>query len=304
MALYSGPIIDAHHHIWEVKNYPWLMAEPTPKMFGDYEPLRHDYSVDDLKDDFKNQNVVKSVHVQANWDPSNPVGETQWLQSVADSDPDGFPHGIVAFADMTKPAEAEKLMQAHKQYANTRGIRHQIFWHEEPLWRYCPRPDMAADADFRRSFGLLKKLDLSFDLQMFPFHPVQLESCCALLANNPDTRIILVHSGMLPLRRPEFLEPWRAGMRKLAEFDNLWCKISGLALLTADWTVEELRPVIEDSVEFFGIERCLFGSNFPLERMWASYDTLLDGTKEAASSLSDRELKLLFHDNAAKFYRV
>ena len=82
--IYTGPVIDSHHHLWEWQKYPWLAAPMTPKMYGnDYSGLRQDYLVGDLVDDFGDNNVVKSVHVQANHDPSNPVGETEWLQAVA-----------------------------------------------------------------------------------------------------------------------------------------------------------------------------------------------------------------------------
>lgn len=301
--MYDGPIIDAHHHIWEVKNYPWLVGPMVPKLFGAYEPLRHDYTVDDLRDDFKNHNVVKSVHVQANWGPGSPAGETQWLQEVADKA--GFPHGIVAYVDMTKPKEAEALIEEHKKYANMRGVRYQTFWHDsETKWRMCSGPEIASSADFKESFKLIKKHDLSFDLQMLPYQAEQLSSTCELLSENPDTPVIICHAGMLPLNRPEMRDAWKAGIEKLSEFDNLWCKVSGLALLSQNWTVEQLRDTILTAIDVFGIERCVFGSNFPLERMWASYDDLLDGTKEAVSSLSADEQKALFHDNAVKFYRV
>lgn len=300
--MYQGPIIDGHHHIWEIKNYPWLVAPMEPKIFGDYEPLRQDYLVEDLIDDFKNQNVVKSVHVQANWGPSSPVEETKWLQEVADRA--GFPHGIIAFGDMTKADETERQIEEHKAYANMRGLRHQIFWNEEPKWQAAPSADLAASSAFKEGFKLLKKHDLSFELQMFPFQPVQMDAVCELLDENPDTRVILVHSGMLPLNRPEFHDAWMRGIKRLAQYPNLWCKVSGLALLSQTYTLEQLRFVIEHSIEAFGIERCLFGSNFPLERMWSTYDELLNCTKVAASWLNEGEQKAFFHDNAAQYYRI
>lgn len=299
---YSGPLVDAHHHIWEVKNYPWLTAPMTPKLFGEYAALRHDYSVEDLVDDFKNQNVVKSVHVQANWGVSGPVDETAWLQQVADKS--GFPHGIIAFADLTKADEAQNVIEGHLEHANMRGIRQQLFWHEEPLWRYCDRPDIASSDEFKSGFKLLEKNDLIFELQIFPFQPEQLRSTCELLRDNPTTRVILCHAGMKPLNRPEVAESWRAGMAQLAQFPNLHCKISGLALLSQTWTVEQLREVILTCIDLFGIERCIFGSNFPLERMWASYDELLNGTKQAVQDLSEDEQRALFHDNAISYYRI
>jgi predicted TIM-barrel fold metal-dependent hydrolase len=301
--MYDGPIIDAHHHIWEVKNYPWLLAPMEPKLFGDYEPLRHDYLVEDLLDDIKNQNVEKSVHIQANWGNGSPVEETRWLQAVADQA--DFPHGIVAFVDLTKPEEAESLIEAHKQSANMRGIRHQTFWHDsETQWRSCEGPEVISSDAFRESFKLLKKHGLSFDLQMFPFQAEQLASTCDMLKHNPDVPVILCHAGMLPLNRPEMRDAWQHGLAELAGFPNLFCKISGLALLSQSWGVAQLRDVILTAIELFGIERCIFGSNFPLERMWASYDELLEGTKQAVSGLSPDEQRQLFHDNAEKFYRI
>jgi predicted TIM-barrel fold metal-dependent hydrolase len=300
--MYDGPVIDAHHHIWQVKNYPWLVAEPTPKMFGDYEPLRQDYSVDDLRADFDGNNVVKSVHIQANWGVSSPVDETAWLQSVADEA--GFPHGIVGFADLTRPGEAKDLIEGHMAHANMRGLRHQVFWHETELWRAAPRPDLVASDAFLDGFSLLGAHDLCFELQMFPFQPEQLGSAKSLLETYPDTRVILVHAGMLPLGREEFIEPWRAGLKALAAHDNLWVKISGLALLSQSWTVEQLTFVTDTCVDLFGIDRCLYGSNFPLERMWASYDDLCTGMKQAAGGFSETDQKKLFHDNAVAFYRI
>ena len=100
--MYNGPIIDTHHHLWEVRNYPWLLAPMSPKIFGDsYELLRQDYLIDDLLSDFGGHNIVKSIHVQAHYDPSNPVGETQWLQAVADRA--GFPQGIAGYANLSDP---------------------------------------------------------------------------------------------------------------------------------------------------------------------------------------------------------
>ncbi len=303
MALYTGPVIDTHHHIWEIENYPWLLAPPSPKLFGDYEKLRHDYPVETFIDDVKNQNVAKSVHIQANWDFADPAGETRWLQSVAERA--GFPHGIIAYADLTKPDEAEALIAEHLKTPNMRGIRQQLFWHEEPLWRACDRPDLASSAEFKAGFKLLGKYGLSFELQMFPFHAPQLESVAELLAENPEVPVVLVHAGMLPLDRPEFRAPWRAGLERLAGFANLWVKLSGLAILSQRWTKAELRGVIAEALEVFGAGRTFYGSNFPLERMWASYDEVCGATREIlAELLSEADQRKVLHDNAVEYDRL
>lgn len=302
MAKYDGPIIDAHHHIWEIKNYPWLMAEPTPKMFGPYEPLRKDYLVDDLLDDFKNQNVEKSVHIQANWDPSDPVAETKWLQEQADKT--GFPHAIIAFANLAEDGVGE-VIKGHLAYANTRGIRQQLMWHENELWRGAPRPDLAATDEFQRGFAHLGEHDLSFEMQIFPYHDQQLASALDLLGNFPKTPVVLSHGGMLPLKeKDKFHKSWKAGMEKLAKNDNLHCKISGLALLSWEWTEDQLNGVISDVVDIFGADRVIYGSNFPLEKMWASYDELCGAVRNVLAQYSEEDQKKILHDNAAAFYRI
>ena len=94
------PIIDPHHHLYDLKSgrYPWLQDEMLDRVFGDYSAIRKDYLIDDFRADIKNQNVVKSVHLQVEYDHNDPVAETRWLQSVADEH--GYPNGIVAFADL------------------------------------------------------------------------------------------------------------------------------------------------------------------------------------------------------------
>jgi len=123
--MYQGPIIDTHHHLWEVRNYPWLVAPPSPKIFGEsYEPLRFDYLIDDLRVDFNGHDVVKSVHVQAHYDARDPVGETRWLQGVADRH--GFPHRQSPGTPIVADDRVEEMLDAHAQYENFRGIRDHV----------------------------------------------------------------------------------------------------------------------------------------------------------------------------------
>src|SRR5260370_41682788 len=117
------PVADAHHHLWDLKalRYPWLQGPPGAEGFsGDTSPIRRDYSIDDFLADSRGSGVVRSVHVQAEADPSDPVAETRWLQRIADAH--GFPHDLVAFVALDKK-DAETILEGHCQYANMGGIR-------------------------------------------------------------------------------------------------------------------------------------------------------------------------------------
>ena len=119
-------IVDAHHHLWDLNNkntsYSWLMVSEGEAFFGDYGPIRRSYLLEDYLEDAKNQNIIKSVHVQAEHDDDKPINETSWLQGIADNHPSGFPNAIVSFADFSKENISDILDQ-HQDYKNVRGIR-------------------------------------------------------------------------------------------------------------------------------------------------------------------------------------
>ena len=218
--MYDGPIVDSHHHLWHWQKYPWLAAPMTPKMYGDdYSGLRQDYLVEDLRGDFGDNNVVKSVHVQANYDPSKPVEETAWLQEVADNS--GYPHGIVGHALMTDP-NVEQILQGHLAHANTRGVRHQLhFWEGEPLRCRTDRTDLCLTDEFQRGIALLKKYDLSFEVQGFSH---QFGHFAELARNHPETDFCLVHGGMLTSDDAATVDAWKEGLEHLVPLPNMWIK--------------------------------------------------------------------------------
>jgi predicted TIM-barrel fold metal-dependent hydrolase len=118
--LEAQPIIDPHHHLWDLgrNTYPWLQDRSlAPRLEGDIRPIAKDYLLEDYASDTRNQSVVKSVHVECGWDPSNPVGETEWLQRLADKH--GYPHGIVGRATLDAP-NVEQVLEGHARHKNTR----------------------------------------------------------------------------------------------------------------------------------------------------------------------------------------
>jgi predicted TIM-barrel fold metal-dependent hydrolase len=298
MPAYTGPVIDTHHHIWLRKDIPWLADPPIPRMYGEYFGLRRDYPIEEFLNDVTPQNVVKSVHVTANWGVARTLDETRWLQSVADKH--GFPHGIVCEAVMTDP-DLDAKLTAQKQFPNLRGVREQIFWDSHPLRQRVSRPDYCNLPEFRRGFALLEKYDLSFELQVFA---PQAQYAVDLIRAFPNVRMILLHAGMLTDRTPVAIEQWRAALTAMAAFPNVHVKLSGLGMFSLGLTYPQARQVIRDAIQIFGIERTIYGSNFPLEKLHASYEDFFAIYRKAMSEYSEADQRKVFHDNAVSFYRL
>ena len=295
-------IVDPHHHIWNMTglNYPWLNTGGGEVSFGNYAPLCRDYYIDDYKNDCRNQNVVKSVHIQAEHDHSDPVAEVRWVQGVAD-DPasGGYPHGIVGYADFSSD-EVSKTLDAYREFPNMRGIRQVLSYYKTPTEWDAPK-DYMKDPLWRQNLSRLEKHGLHFELQIYPN---QMEEGAAFLNSTPNVQFILTHAGHPVDLDEEGVRAWRAGMTRLAACENLAAKISGLGMYIPGWTEEKIRPFVLDTIEIFGIERCMFGSNFPVDSLFGTYDALYDAFKSIASAFSDNERRKLFHDNAVKYYRL
>jgi predicted TIM-barrel fold metal-dependent hydrolase len=300
--VYDGPIIDTHHHLWEVRNYPWLLAPPSPKIFGEsYELLRRDYLIDDLLADFGANRVVKSVHVQAHYLPDDPVGETRWLQSVADVY--GFPQAITGHVKLSDD-RAEELLAGHLANANFRGIRDQVHWEPSKLaWQPVDRPDFCLTPAFRRGLALLAGHDVHYELQGFPN---QFGYFAELVGGMPELRFCLVHAGLLTGDDDAAFTRWETGLHHLVGLENLFVKCSGVN--NVNWgpprRAEFVARQYNTLLDMFGAERCFFGSNFPVEKLKSSYDGLVAMLKTALAHRPTSDQRRFFHDTAAQFYRI
>lgn len=300
--MYQGPIIDTHHHLWEVRNYPWLLASPSPKIFGEsYELLRQDYLIGDLLADFGANSVVKSVHMQAHYLPEDPVGETRWLQSIADVH--GYPHAISGAIDLSDD-QAETVLAGHCAYANFRAVRDQIYWEPtKPAWQAVDRPDYCLTPDFRRGIALLAAHGIRYELQGFPN---QFGYFAELVGSQPQMQFCLVHSGLLAGDDDATFASWEAGLHHLVGLQNLYVKCSGVN--NVNWGAPRRSEYVSRQyntlLDMFGAERCFFGSNFPVEKLKSSYDDLINTLKAALAHRSTSDQRQLFHDTAARFYGI
>ena len=301
MALYRGPIIDAHHHLWDLSGgaYPWLGAERRAEMvFGATAPLVRDYLIDDYLADIASQNVVKSVHVEAGFDPARPWEETRWLQDIADRR--GFPHGIVAGAPLRDP-DLPTILARHRAYPNLRGIRGVASWHQDPKLRFVDRADLMSDPAWRRGIATVRDHGLSLDLLV---NGGQLGEVARLATAFPDLTIIVNHAGSPVDRDTEGLAKWREGLDRIAAAPNVAIKISDLAAYDHAWTIESYRPIVRAILGIFGTERCLFGSDFPVAGLHGSFARHFDAFRDIVADLPPVAQRNLFHDNAARLYRV
>ena len=130
----SVPTIDAHHHIWRLNDLPWLSGPQVPRIFGPYQPICRDYTIDEYRGDIAGCDIVKSIYIQTNWPAGQSYDEARWVQSVSDAT--GWPHANVAHADLADPDVGALIARLAKLPA-TRGIRQQLHWHENPQYPLC-----------------------------------------------------------------------------------------------------------------------------------------------------------------------
>ncbi len=297
------PFIDAHHHLWDLENnpYPWL-TEGIDHFVGDYSIFRRTYLISHLHEDASGLPLVKSVHVQAEWDhDSDPVGETAWLQSVADSPASrGMPHAIVGYADLSR-ADARDVIARHAEYSNWRGIRHMLNWSEDPKWRFVDRGDLMRDPQWLRGYRALADHAGSFDLQVWPW---QLKEAAELAKREPEVPIVLDHTGMPRDWDDDGVGVWRDGMRSFANADNVSVKISALGMFTPEFNAESIRPFVLETIEIMGVDRCMFASNYPVDMLFSSYREIWKAYDAIIADFSEADRDALFRLNAERYYRI
>ncbi len=298
------PIVDAHHHLWDLNNehtkYSWLMVTEGEAFFGDYAAIRKSYLLEDYIKDAQNQNLIKSVHVQAEHDDDKPVNETAWLQSLADNHSSKLPNAIVAFADFSKNNIVE-ILDGHQEYKNTRGIRQILsFNKEEPKYSHASE-DFMKNTTWVENFKNIRNRNLSFDIQIYKH---QMKDAADLANKYDDVLFILNHTGEPCYQTEEYIQSWEENMKKLAKCENVAAKISGLGMFDPQWTIDSTRIFVEKTIQIFGIDRCMFASNFPVDKIFNTFDNYWESFKEITNNYSENDKKLLFSSNAEKFYRI
>jgi predicted TIM-barrel fold metal-dependent hydrolase len=301
--LYSGPIIDAHFHLWDLgmDRHPWL--RPTGgaiQALGDLSAIRRNYLVNDYRRDATNQNVVASVHVEAGWDRADgPLAEIQWLETLDKSS--GVAARYVGFADLVASGSGAVLDRL-SEVRRCVGVRQILSWHPtEPAKCFAPRPGIAEETDFRRGVAFLARQNQLLELMLYPY---QAEEVARLAHDFPDQTFIVNHCGSpIDWDRDGMLR-WREGLKLLGSAPNVNIKISALTAYDPRPTPESLREVVLHCIECFSVDRSMFGSDFPVGRLWTSFDAIFDGFKASVRDFSEVEQSALFHANARRVYRI
>ena len=258
----SRPIIDAHHHLWQFGRFPyrWLARGAPPRPFGDQGPLRQDYLQQDHENDLAGTGVVASVFVEANAGASG-AAELEWLDATSDSP--NFPAAAIAQLDLRQP-DVGRMLEAFARSPRMRGIRMSLCWHARPQWRFADGPDVMLDQDFRAGLAELTRRNLLLEVVVVPQQLLQL---AALAEAHPGQMIILDHLGTPWFETPEDRRLWEDGMKTCARAANVCVKISGLWPLDRAWRPEAIAGPVRHVVDLFGPERCLWGSNLPVEKL-------------------------------------
>lgn len=312
------PIIDPHHHLWIARGGDYLL----PELWADTS---------------SGHNIKKTVFIEChacyhNAGPEHlrPLGETEFVTKMAKAsakDPDQATiAGIVAFADLRLPLEQlDEVLEAHDKASGglLRGIRHSGAHQDNPDFLFIkPRQPkgLYADPDFRRGLAHLGQRGLTYDTWHYHY---QNRDFLELVQAVPDTTIIMDHFGT-PLgvgpyanQRQQIFEGWRGDIAEIARCSNVYAKLGGLAMPDNGfgWNLRDVPPSSDEFVaaqqdyyhhalDCFGPERCMFESNFPVDKWSLSYHVMWNGFKKMVAGYSEVEKSHLFHDTAAQVYRL
>ncbi len=316
---------------WNDPLLRWFMKYLGPRSalayFGQRTDMVRDYFPADYRTDTASSKVGRYVHIQVGWrdsKPMDPVGETRWLEQLVDG-----PAAIVAFADLRLGAEVAPVLAAHQAASRrVRGIRQMLAWHpNRAIMNFAHQPEISRTSDFRIGYQQLADHDLSFDAWCFGD---QIDEVTDLAGSCPEVPMVLCHAGT-PIgiggefmgigaserERDRIAKQWRDSILRLSEQPHVMCKLSGLLMPALGFgfehrsdrpTVSELvnclGPLIDHLVKAFTPQRCMFASNFPVDRVSADYATIVQAIWQITASNGAAAQRAMFADNAATFYRI
>jgi predicted TIM-barrel fold metal-dependent hydrolase len=293
------PVVDSHIHVWRLADLAWLNGPPVPRIFGPYEPLQRDYPITEYLASVRPVGVEAAVYVQPNWPLDLAVEEVEWVQGL--NDEHGWPQAIVSSADLFDARAMETIERQLTASPLMRGARLQLHWHPDSRFSYADAPDRMLDPTFAANVVALGDRGLLFELQVFP---PQMADAVKLVAQAPQTMFVLVHAGMLESAAAEHVEPWRAGLEQLAALPNVICKLSGQGTFVHRVDEPLIRLVSDTSLELFGSQRCMFGSNFPIESLWTGYAALLDTWRRVLADLDADSRRDVLSGTARRVYAL
>ncbi|SRR6266516_712113 len=277
----TNGIIDAHQHFWQLGlfDYPWMSP--------DLGILYRDYLPSQLEPILQECGVTKTILVQA----SNSLAETRWLLNLANAHQ--FIAGVVGWVDLTddRMEEELELLTANPKF---KGVRHLV--ESEPADDWLVQPSVL------RGLQLLERHQVSYDLLV---HTRHLKHVKTVAENCPELRLVVDHMAKPPIAGGQIKE-WAQEIKPVAGCPNVSCKLSGLVTEAnhTSWSTEHLRPFVDRALEFFGPARMMFGSDWPVCLLAASYHQVLESFQSLLAELGDEDRSRVFGESAAEFYRL
>jgi predicted TIM-barrel fold metal-dependent hydrolase len=291
-------IVDAHHHFWNpaALSIPWLNG--TKASFGDPSQLRAIYTTREYMVDAAPLTIRASVHVEPAGNPADALLETFWLTGIGDAT--GLPDAIVAYCDVESP-DLERMLDAQQRSPRLRGVRQRLNFDAASSRHIARSGDVMASQAFRDGLRRLAKRNLVFNLSIFA---PQLPLAARLAAAVPECAIVLEHLGWPIAADAASFDAWRNGLAQFASAPNTTIKISGLWSIDRDWTPDIVSPWIRAAVEIFGEDRCLFGSNLPIEKLMCPLPRQVSIIETALSELGAASLHNIFVANTLRTYAI
>jgi predicted TIM-barrel fold metal-dependent hydrolase len=288
------PFVDTHVHFWDLAHptltYGWLAPGVVHPILGDIEAMKSPrYDAQSLLAESRFADVQAFVHVQAAVGTPDPVEETAWLNDMADAV--GEPSAIVAHADLSS-GDLAVTLDRHVACGRLRGVRD-----------FALEPALASGETTSFETGLLELASRMLVVDLDCEWPNMAEAA-RLASRHQGVTFALEHLGYPRNRDPEYFEGWKTGITALAASDNVYCKISGLGMGDHSWKTESIRPWVLHCIESFGTARCVFGTNWPVDRLYSSYDAVVSAYRETVADLTLDEQHDVLHRNAEALYRL
>ena len=295
--LYEGPVIDSHHHLWDLAmgRHPWITAG-LPGL-GDMSYLRRDYLPADYLRDVGDAPLAGSVHVEAAWDRAqDPVEETRWLETLDKSR--GVATRYVAYVPLRDP-EVDRVLEEQTRFPRVVALRETVRWHPDPAKSWTER-GLMQDSAWRRGVSLLRPHRLALELLMNPYQAAEVY---ALARDLPDQIFLINHCGTPIDRDPEGIARWRDGLRRMAEAPNVAIKVSNFGAYDPDKTPETLARTVMTCIDAFGTDRAMFGTDYPVARRHMSWRAMYDDFRRIVAQFTADEQRALMDENARRIYR-
>lgn len=277
--------------------HTWLAEKGVVRFFGDPEPIQKNYHVPDFKTDIDGLQIAKSVHIQCGVAEDDAVKETVWVQAQSESY--GLANAIVAFCDLTQQTAQDNL-DAHQACPNMRGVR-QIVGRSAAEDAKNGTNALLESPKFREGLKSLVNRELSFDLQLTP--PL-LKVSSKVFKSIEDLPVAICHAGSPSDFSKEGLRDWQSGLKDFSEHGNVICKISGFGMFDHNWTLETIREKVLRVIDIFGPDRVAFGSNFPVDKLYATYVETFSAYLMLTADFSDSEREDMFAGVAERFYQI